>query len=113
MEREGRVGEGDTNPVLLSRGDTEVEAEMVPPPLGLAVLVGGATVPDTEREGEWEKEGDRVPLGDTLGDTLELPLRVTPEKVGVMERVGAWEGELVALEVGEGRAVREKEGVGV
>ena len=54
-----------------------------------------------------------MPLGDTLGDTLELPLRVTPEKVGVMERVGAWEGELVALEVGEGRAVRETEGVGV
>ena len=53
MEREGRVGEGDTSPVLLYRRDTEVEEEMVLPPLGL-LPVGEAMLPDTEREGEWE-----------------------------------------------------------
>ena len=48
--REGREGEGEVFTLLLSLGDTEVEAEMVPPPSGL-VPVGGAMVPDTDSEG--------------------------------------------------------------
>jgi len=40
-------------------------------------------------------------------DTLAVLVRVTPEKVGVMERVGACEGELVVLEVTEGRGEKD------
>ena len=53
MDRDGMEGEGEFFTLLLSLGDTEVEAEMVPPPSGW-VPVGGAMVPDMDSEGEWE-----------------------------------------------------------